>query len=57
MIKRLKDYKITNRESRLSKPLLYIDFSNNEATRRMTMDCARRVISKHRDELQALAYK
>lgn len=34
-----------------------IDFQDNDATRRLVMHSARRVIRHHRDEIQELAYK
>ena len=34
-----------------------IDFQDNEATRRMVMHSAKRVISQHKAEIQELAYK
>lgn len=34
-----------------------IDFQDNDATRRLVMHSARRVIKQHRDEIQELAYK
>jgi hypothetical protein len=37
--------------------LVTIDFQDNEATRRLVMHSAKRVIKQHRDEIQELAYK
>lgn len=59
MTKRLKDYKIENRKPRSSSAtqVVPIPFENNEATKRIVMHSAKRVIRQHKDEIQALAYK
>lgn len=59
MTKRLKDYKIENRKPRSSgaTQVVPIPFENNEATKRIVMHSAKRVIRQHKDEIQALAYK
>ena len=56
-IKRLKGFKITERISRQTIEVLPMQFGANEATRRIVMHHARRVILKHREEIQKLAYK
>ena len=56
-MKRLKDFKITERISRQTIEVLPMQFGDDEATRRIVMHHARRVILKHREEIQKLAYK
>ncbi len=59
MRKRLKDYsldQISNRE-KVSGQVLPIQFSNDEATKRVVMHSAKRVINKHKADIQELAYK
>ena len=59
MKKRLKDYsldQVSNRE-KVSGQVLTIQFSNDEATKRVVMHSARRVIQQHKAEIQELAYK
>ena len=59
MKKRLKDYsldQVSNRE-KVSGQVLPIHFSNDEATKRVVMHSARRVIQQHKAEIQELAYK
>ena len=59
MKKRLKDYsldQVYNRE-KVSGQVLPIQFSNDEATKRVVMHSARRVIQQHKAEIQELAYK
>ncbi len=59
MRKRLKDYNIEQVASRekVSGQVLTIQFSNDEATKRVVMHSARRVIQQHKAEIQELAYK
>lgn len=57
VMKRLKDFKITERISRQTIEVLPMQFGDDEATRRIVMHHARRVILKHREEIQKLAYK
>jgi hypothetical protein len=59
MTKRLEDYNLENRKphSSSSSQVLPINFENNEATKRVVMHSAKRVIRQHKDEIQALAYK
>ena len=59
MRKRLKDYNIEQASSRekVSGQVLPIKFSNDEATKRVVMHSARRVIQQHKAEIQELAYK
>lgn len=54
----LKDFNADSiTSSRVSVDVVPIDFQDNEATRRLVMHSARRVISQHKDEIQELAYK
>ena len=59
MIKRLKDFKVEDRKARptIASQLLSMQFSNDEATKRIVMHSAKRVIRQHKDELNELAYK
>ncbi len=58
MSKRLKDYKVESvRTNNHKVEVLPIPFENNEATKRIIIHSAKRVIRKHKDEIQALAYK
>ena len=59
MRKRLKDYsldQVSNRQ-KVSGQVLPIQSSNDEATTRVVMHSAKRVIKQHKAELQELAYK
>ena len=56
-MKRLKDFKITERISRQTIEVLPMQFGDDEATRRIVMHYARSVTLKHREEIQKLAYK
>jgi len=59
MKKRLKDYsldQVSNRE-KVSGQVLPIQFSNDEATKRVVMHSAKRVIHQHKSEIKELAYK
>ena len=59
MRKRLKDYsldQVSNRQ-KVSGQVLPIQVSNDEATKRVVMHSAKRVINQHKAELQELAYK
>ncbi len=59
MVKRLKDFKVEGRKSRptMAGQVLSMQFSNDEATKRIVMHSAKRVIRQHKDELNELAYK
>lgn len=59
MNKRLKDYRVENRKvrSKMGKQVLSMQFSNDDATKRIVMHSAKRVIRQHRKEIQALADK
>ena len=59
MVKRLKDFKIENRKARptIAGQILSMQFSNDEATKRIVMHSVKRVIHQHKDELNELAYK
>ena len=56
-MKRLKDFKITERISRQTIELLPMQFGDDEATRRIVIHHARRVIRYHKEEIQKLTYK
>ena len=53
------DFKIENRKpcSAMAGQLLSIPFDDNEATKRVVMHSAKRVIQQHKKEIQELAYK
>mgnify|MGYP003617300759 CR=1 FL=1 len=59
IVKRLKDFKIENRKARptIAGQVLSMQFSNDEATKRIVMHSVKRVIHQHKDELNELAYK
>lgn len=59
MSKRLKDYQMENRKPRstITGQVLEMQFSDDEATKRIVMHSAKRVIRQHKEEIQALAYK
>ncbi len=59
MNKRLKDYTVEDRKTRskIAGEVLAIQFSNNEATKRVVMHSAKRVIQQHKEEIQELAYR
>jgi len=59
MAKRLKDFKVEDRKARpmIASQVLSMQFSNDEATKRIVMHSAKRVIHQHKDELLELAYK
>lgn len=56
-MKRLKDFKVTEQIPRPTIKVLSMQFCDDEATRRIVMHHTRRVILKHREEIQKLAYK
>ena len=58
-MKRLKDFKVTERIPRpvIAKLLMPMQFGDDETTRRIVRYHARRVIRRHREEIQKLAYK
>ena len=56
-MKLLKDFKITERISRQTIKVLPMQFGDDEATRRIVMHHAKRVIRQHKEEIQKLAYK
>lgn len=58
-MKRLKDYKVESRRTRspMAGQVLSMQFSNDDATKRIVMHSAKRVIRQHKEEIQALAYK
>ena len=59
MVKRLKDFKVEGRKARpaIAGQVLPMQFSNDEATKRIVIYSAKRVIRQHKDELNELAYK
>ncbi len=56
-VKRLKDFKVTERIPRPTVKVLPMQFGDDEATRRIVLHHARRVILQHKEEIQKLAYK
>ena len=59
MAKRLEDFNLENRKPRSSNAsqIVPMQFENNEATKRVVMHSAKRVIQLHKKEIQALAYR
>lgn len=59
MVKRLRDFKVEDRKVRptIAGQVLTMQFSNDDATKRIVMHSAKRVIRQHKDELRELAYK
>ena len=55
----LSDFKIEKRKLRsaMAGQLLSIPFDDNEATKRVVVHSAKRVIQQHKKEIQELAYK
>ena len=56
-MKRLTDFKLTERISHPTVKVVCMQFGDNEATKRIVLHHARRVILQHREEIQKLAYK
>ncbi len=56
-VKRLKDFKTTERIPRPAVKVFPIQFGDDEETRRIVLHHARRVILQHKEEIQKLAYK
>ena len=56
-IKRLKDFKLTERIPRSAVKVLSMQFGDDKATRRIVPHHARRLILQHKEEIQKLAYK
>ena len=56
-VKRLKDLKVTERIPRPAVKVLPMQFGDDEATRRIAMHHAKRVILQHKKEIQRLAYR
>ena len=54
-MKRLKDFKVTEQIPRPTVKVLPMQFGDEEATRRIAIHHAKRVICQHREELQKLA--
>ena len=42
---------------RISRKAVYIELLDDDASKRLVLSAAKRVIQQHRDELQSLAYK
>lgn len=59
MNKRLENYNSDDRKQRsaIKAQVLEMQFGDDEATKRVVMHSAKRVIQQHKAELQALAYK
>ena len=59
MNKRLENYNSEDRNQRsaIKAQVLEMQFSDDEATKRVVMHSAKRVIQQHKAELQELAYK
>ena len=56
-MKRLKDFKITERIPRPTVKVLPMQFGDDEATHHIIMHHVRGVILQHKEEIQKLAYK
>ena len=56
-MRRLKDFKIDDRTPRPAIKVMLMQFGDDEATRRIVIHHARRVIRQHKEEIQKLAYK
>ncbi|MEO9346149.1 hypothetical protein [Acinetobacter radioresistens] len=56
-MKRLKDFKIPERIPCAAVKVVSMQFGDDEATRRIVLHPARRVIFQHKEEIQKLAYK
>lgn len=56
---RLKDFDVSGDATlnTINTQVVSIDFQDNEATRRMVMHSAKRVIRQHKEEIETLAYK
>lgn len=55
--KRLTDFKLTERISHPTVKVVCTQFGNDEATRRIALYHAKRVIGQHKGEIQKLTYK
>lgn len=56
-MKRLKDFKITERIPRSAVKVVSMQFGDDEATRCIALHHAKCVIRQHKEEIQKLAYK
>lgn len=56
-MKRLKDFKLTEGISHPTVKVVCTQFGDDEATQRIVLHHARRVILQHKEEIQKLAYK
>ncbi len=59
MIKRLSNFTLENQRprSKIKVQVLGMQFGDDEATKRVVMHNAKRVIQQHKEEIQELAYK
>lgn len=59
MIKRLSNFKLENKRprSKIKVQVLEMQFGDDDATKRVVMHNAKRVIQQHKEEIQELAYK
>ena len=59
MIKRLSNFTLENQRprSKIKVQVLEMQFGDDEATKRVVMHNAKRVIQQHKEEIQELAYK
>ncbi len=56
-MKRLKDFKITERIPRSAVKVVSMQFGDDEATRCIALHHAKCVFRQHKEEIQKLAYK
>ncbi|MDC5278289.1 hypothetical protein OHW85_22405 [Acinetobacter baumannii] len=56
-MKKLKDYQIQHRKIRSNFLLVSMQLGDDDASKRLVIHAARRIIQKHKDELNALATK
>lgn len=56
-VKRLKDFKVNERITRPPVKVFPMQFGDDEATHRIAIYYAKRMLFKHKEEIQKLAYK
>ena len=56
-MKRLKDFKVNERIPRPAVKVVFMQFVDDEVTKRIVLHHARRLILQHKEEIQKLAYK
>lgn len=56
-MKRLKDFKITERIPRPAVKVMSMHFGDDEVTLRIVLHHVRNVVFQHKEEIQKLAYK